>query len=222
LIEKIFSSFNIHHIPRVQNQQIDSLAKAAATFMPPIVLKLKYHIEMRHRPSILNNVHHWQVFKDDEKIKKILEMVDEFSETHIDQENQNDPTWIMQECEHPEEFQDKIANHRMLVMKNNQIPKVLIPIEILFDQDVIPLKSTLQPHPEEVEYCNIGTKETPKLVKISKCLPPEMKSKYVELLKKYKDLFSWSYGKLKTYDTIVIEHKIPLKHGIKPFRQKLR
>jgi hypothetical protein len=54
-----------------------------------------------------------------------------FSETHIDQENQNDHTWIMQEGEDPQEFQEKIANHRMLVLKNNQIPKGLIPLERL-------------------------------------------------------------------------------------------
>jgi len=41
-------------------------------------------------------------------------------------------------------------------------------------------------------------------------------------LKKYKDVFAWSYDDLKTYDTSIIEHNIPLKHGIKPFRQKLR
>jgi hypothetical protein len=80
----------------------------------------------------------------------------------------------------------------------------------------------LQPKPEEVKDCNIGTKETPKLVKISKYLPPEMKSKYVDMLKQYKDVFAWSYDELKTYDTTIIEHKIPLKKGIKPFRQKLR
>jgi hypothetical protein len=34
--------------------------------------------------------------------------------------------------------------------------------------------------------------------------------------------FAWSYEDLKTYDTYVIEHKIPLKHGINPFKQKLR
>jgi hypothetical protein len=71
----------------------------------------------------------------------------------------------------------------MLVLKNNQIPKGLIPLERLFDQDDIPLKSTLQPQPEEVEDFDIGTEENPKLVKISKYLPPKMKSKYVELLK---------------------------------------
>jgi hypothetical protein len=49
-----------------------------------------------------------------------------------------------------------------------------------------------------------------------------MKSKYVEFLRKYKDDFSWSYDDLKTYDTYVIEHKIPLNHGIKPLRQKLK
>jgi hypothetical protein len=151
-----------------------------------------------------------------------LELVDKFSETHIDQENQNYPIWTMLEGEDPKKFQDKIANHRMLVRKNNQIPKGLIPLEILLDQDDIPLKSNLRPHPEEVEDYNIGTKKDPKLIKISKYLPAQIKNKYVEFLKHYKDVFAWSYDDLKTYDTYVIEHKIPLKHGIKPFRHKLR
>jgi hypothetical protein len=73
-------------------------------FVPPTFLKLKYHIEMRHKPSIPNNVQHWQVFEDDEKIRQFLEMVIEFSETHIDQENENDPAWIMQEGEDPQKF----------------------------------------------------------------------------------------------------------------------
>ena len=65
IIENFFSSFNIHSIPKMQNQQVDSLAKVVATFIPPTILTLKYHIEMRHRPSIPNNVQHWQVFEDD-------------------------------------------------------------------------------------------------------------------------------------------------------------
>ena len=71
----------------MENQQADSLAKAAATFMPPTILKLNYYIEIRKKPSIPNNVKRWQIFEDDEQIKIFLEMVDEFSETHIDQEN---------------------------------------------------------------------------------------------------------------------------------------
>jgi hypothetical protein len=38
----------------------------------------------------------------------------------------------------------------MFLLKNNQIPKGLILLERFFDQNDIPLKSTLQPQPEEV------------------------------------------------------------------------
>jgi hypothetical protein len=183
---------------------------------------LKYHIEIINRPSIPYNIQHWQVFEDDEQIKKFLEAVGEFSETHADQENQNDHIWIMQEGKYPQAFQDKIANHRMLVLKNNQIPKGLIPLERLFDQNDIPVKSTLQPQPEEVEDCDIGTKEESRMVKISKLLPLEIKGKYTDLLRQFKYVFVWSYNELRTYDTTVIDHKIPLKLGVKPFRQNLR
>jgi hypothetical protein len=95
-------------------------------------------------------------------------------------------------------------------------------LERLFDQNDIPLKSTLQPQLEEVEDCNIGSNESPKLVKLSKYIPIEQKKKYTELLKEYKDVFAWSYEDLKTYDTSIIEHKIPLKLGVNPFKQNLR
>jgi hypothetical protein len=35
-------------------------------------------------------------------------------------------------------------------------------------------------------------------------------------------VFAWTYEDLRTYDTSVIEHKIPLKEEANPFRQKLR
>jgi ribonuclease HI len=222
LVENFFTSVNFHFVPRSENQQADALAKAASTFSPPTSFNLKYHIQMRHRPSIPDNVQHWQVFEDDEQLRKFLESLDEFSETYNDQENQNDPFWIMQEGEDAKEFHDKIADHRMLVLKNNQIPKGLIPLERLFNKDDMPSKTTLQPQPEEVEDCNIGTVDNPRMVKLSKFLSVENKNKYTELLKKYKDVFAWSYEDLKTYDTSVIEHKIPLKPGVKPFKQKLR
>jgi hypothetical protein len=87
LIDNFFWSFNIHSIPIMHNQQRDSLDKAIENFVPPTILRLKYHIEMRHKPSIPKKFQHWQVFEDDEKIKQFLEMVDGFYATHIDQEN---------------------------------------------------------------------------------------------------------------------------------------
>jgi hypothetical protein len=42
------------------------------------------------------------------------------------------------------------------------------------------------------------------------------------LLREFADVFTWTYEDLKTYDTSVIEHKIPLKEEAKTFKQKLR
>lgn len=36
------------------------------------------------------------------------------------------------------------------------------------------------------------------------------------------DVFSWSYDDLNNFDPNIIQHKIPLKVGIKPYKQKLR
>ena len=57
---------------------------------------------------------------------------------------------------------------------------------------------------------------------MSKILPQQEKDKYIELLKEYQDVFAWSYEDLKSYDTNIIQHKIPIKEDQKPFKQKLR
>ena len=41
-------------------------------------------------------------------------------------------------------------------------------------------------------------------------------------MKKYTDVFAWSYEDLKEYDTSIIQQTISIKPGEKPFRQKLR
>jgi hypothetical protein len=41
-------------------------------------------------------------------------------------------------------------------------------------------------------------------------------------LKEFFDVFAWKYEDLKTYDTNIIEHMIPLQDDTNPFRQKLR
>jgi hypothetical protein len=41
-------------------------------------------------------------------------------------------------------------------------------------------------------------------------------------MKQYSDIFSWSYEDLKVFDIEIIHHKIPLKPGSKPVKQKSR
>jgi hypothetical protein len=57
---------------------------------------------------------------------------------------------------------------------------------------------------------------------LSKTLNQEVKQRYINLMKEFADVFSWSYEDLKFYDTKVIQHVIPIKEDHKPFKQKLR
>jgi hypothetical protein len=57
---------------------------------------------------------------------------------------------------------------------------------------------------------------------LSSSLSREQRNEYDEMLKEFSDVFSWTYEDLKTYDTSIIEHNIPLKEEAKSFRQKLR
>ena len=80
----------------------------------------------------------------------------------------------------------------------------------------------MQSSEENVIDCSIGTKEQPRIVKISKSLSVEQRERYIKLLREYVDIFAWSYEDLKTYDTSTIQYKVPLKPNVKPFRHKLR
>lgn len=64
-------------------------------------------------------------------------------------------------------------------MKNNAIPKGLIPLEKLFDQNDVFKSPKIQDDEEEVESCNLGTLALPKMKKISKYISANMKFKYI-------------------------------------------
>ena len=87
----------------------------------------------------------------------------------------------------------------------------------MFDFNGVSKNPKIEPTGKEVEECNIGTEEKPKMIKLSKSLPLEKKHKYIELFKEFVDVFAWSYEDLKSYDTSIIKHKIPIKEEHKPF-----
>lgn len=62
----------------------------------------------------------------------------------------------------------------------------------------------------------------PKIIKLSKTLPPKARQSYIDLMKEYIDVFAWDYGDLKTYDASIIQHTIPLRENEKSFKRKLR
>ena len=54
------------------------------------------------------------------------------------------------------------------------------------------------------------------------CCSPGEKIKFISLFQQYREFFAWTYEVLKTYDTRIIQHVIPIKVGVKPFQQPLR
>ena len=89
-------------------------------------------------------------------------------------------------------------------LKDNFLPTGLTPLEEIFDSNDIPRKLKMQPLNVEIEDCNVGTTENPKMIRVSKTLPPIQKLKYIELFKEFQDVFAWSYEDLKSYDTSMI------------------
>jgi hypothetical protein len=135
---------------------------------------------------------------------------------HIDQ----DPD--LEGKPHLEVFLNKIFNHNIIQLPNIHISKGLIPLERLFNGNDVAVKGRISRGDADIAECNIGTQEEPNFVKLSSSLTQEQRVEYTDLLKKFVDVFAWTYEDLKTYDTSVIEHKIPLKEEAKPFRKNLR
>ena len=114
----------------------------------------------------------------------------------------------------------KIIDHDIIKLSNNFIRKGLLPLEKLSDNNDVSKNPLFNSLGEEIEEWNIGTLNDVRNVKLSSTLPLDVKIKYLNLLKNYKDGFSWSYNKLETYDISLIEHKIPLKPKARPFQKK--
>ena len=65
---------------------------------------------------------------------------------------------------------------------------------------------------------NIGSATKPKLIRLSKNLSPEVRQRYLDLMKEYIGVFAWDYSDLKAYDTSIIHHTIPVREKEKPFK----
>jgi hypothetical protein len=143
-----------------------------------------------------------------------LETKDEFSSLHIDQDSDDDKNM------HANKFLNKIADHKIVHFPSNHIPRGLVPLERLFDNNDFDWKVSGSNENKNLTECNLGTEEEPKYVKFSSSLSENQRDEYIKLLKECADVFAWKYEDLETYDTSIIEHRIHLKYDTKPFRKK--
>ena len=62
-----------------------------------------------------------------------------------------------------------------------------------------------------LEEIDLGDGSVRRITYISAKLDPKLKSRLIELLKEYVDIFAWYYQDMPGLDTDIIEHHLPLK-----------
>lgn len=71
------------------------------------------------------------------------------------------------------------------------------------------------------EIINLGTKDNLQNANLGLIYTSSEIIYFIRLLKQYKYIFAWNYIDLKTYDTSIIQHIIPLKPDVKHVQQNL-
>ena len=76
-----FDALNLQKIPREMNGVADKLAVAASTLQPlDEMINGNGKMEINSRPSIPDNVNHWQVFNDDKQLLRFIHNLQEFED----------------------------------------------------------------------------------------------------------------------------------------------
>jgi hypothetical protein len=70
-----------------------------------------------------------------------------------------------------------------------------------------------------IKEINLGITEDPKMVRIGKELDPTYEEQVIEILRNYKDVFTWTYEDMKGIPTRICQHKIKLKPSTKPIKR---
>jgi hypothetical protein len=161
-------------------------------------------VEVIFRPSVPNNMDHWQVFDDDKQMVKFLLHIHEFSDLNISMKEEG--------CNYTKNDDEVKAPPKRVASSKRDFDR----------QDGHKQKDESKKKQCDYLEVNIGTNEEPRLIKVGKTTPIEERNEIVKLLKEYRDVLAFSYDELKVYREDVIQHVIPLKEGTKPFRQKLK
>jgi len=124
------------------------------------------------------------VFEDDLEIKIFLEIVEDFSTLHIDQDPDSEIN------PHVDVLLKTIVDHHIVKFPRNHIPKGLVPLERLFERNDVVVKGKISSNDVDATEFNIGIELDPKFVKLSSSLSKEQRDEYTNLLKEFSDVFS--------------------------------
>jgi len=216
-----FLAFNIIAIPRSKNSPVDSLAIVASRLSPLEEYEAsRFAKELLYKPSVPDNIVNWRVFEGHKHIISFFTNEENFRDLTIDDE-------VFQEmiARHDNQIPNPTYSIDMNQIKLHTMPQRVVNIENLFDLQEKFKKSKNTKTSSSCplyEVINLGTIENLRNINLRKSISLEERKAYLHFLKEYQDVFSWSYQDLKTYDTRIIQHTIPLIPEVKPFQQKMQ
>ena len=74
---------------------------------------------------------------------------------------------------------------------------------------------------DPLEQVDIGDGSMPPTF-INQNLKADYKAKLIALLKEYVDCFAWNYTEMPGLSRELVEHRLPIKNGFRPFKQHPR
>jgi hypothetical protein len=72
---------------------------------------------------------------------------------------------------------------------------------------------------DPLEEIDIGDGITPRLAFVNKNMSLEHKDAVIKLLRDYVDCFTWNYREMFGLSRELIEHRLPIKSGFRPYKQ---
>ena len=73
-----------------------------------------------------------------------------------------------------------------------------------------------------IELIDFGAPDQPKEIRIGSSLSPDERSRLIDLLRSYLDVFAWSNENMPSLDSSIVQHHLPILPHARPFKQKLR
>jgi hypothetical protein len=75
---------------------------------------------------------------------------------------------------------------------------------------------------DKLEEVDIGDGNKPRPTFISANLDSSFRKELIKLVKEYKDCFAWDYSEMPGLDRSIVEHRMPIKSGFRPYKQPPR
>jgi hypothetical protein len=126
---------------------------------------------------------------------------------------------VINDSQHDKKFKKQSSEERAL--PKNLIRRCMVKLEKFYDlHNKFKKVTNGKKNSSSIQYevISLGTESKPQNIKLGSKCTLEEKESFIKLFQEYKDVFSWTYVGLKTFDTKIMQHVIQLKECSRPLQ----